>query len=301
MNLEFHKKYSETAIVRQIGRVSGELNNASLLQVFDLMMSIIRKQWDIQRFDLFSYTTKGDGEGFGEPCAVNFARRLVEMDPTGAFRFELQLGDGENHLKGSCTSLTNPGLKFVTLSAPSLKSGRSAATEFILEMFEIGGVVSGYLDNLDYTLWQVSSDPRFYPLKYGTIDGFALVRRKVGPLGFVERIDTSRNPGRSQVIEGACLHVAAEMWFGTDFWNYTACSKEELLSSRWVLEALESVNFTYVRTWPSLFVRPDGDEGKVQAGLWRLLFAEQCEWPPGSGGISDNPVGGPPELMPPTT
>lgn len=39
----------------------------------------------------------------------------------------------------------------------------------------------------------------------------------------------------------------------------------------------------------------------MQQRLWKLFFHEDCEWPPGSGTICDEPMYGPPELMPPKT
>ena len=63
-------------------------------------------------------------------------------------------------------------------------------------------------------------------------------------------------------------------------------------------EVRDTPHYLYLKSWPHPFTRPDGEQGRVQQKLWRLLFHEDCEWPPGSGGISDTPVGGPPELMP---
>jgi hypothetical protein len=36
----------------------------------------------------------------------------------------------------------------------------------------------------------------------------------------------------------------------------------------------------------------------MQQRLWKIFFQEDCEWPPGSGIICDEPMYGPPELMP---
>ena len=73
--------------------------------------------------------------------------------------------------------------------------------------------------------------------------------------------------------------------------------KEDVIASDFFLEVLDTPHFLYLKSWSHPFTRPDGEQGRVQQKLWRLLFHEDCEWPPGSGGISDVPVGGPPELM----
>lgn len=111
-------------------------------------------------------------------------------------------------------------------------------------------------------------------------------------------LDNSLNPGRTVRHECNHLSVAAEMWLGPGFWSYAPCTKEEVLAADFFIEKCDTPHYLYLKSWPHSFTRPDGEQGRVQQKLWRLLYKQDCEWPPGSGGISDVPVGGPPELMP---
>jgi hypothetical protein len=114
-----------------------------------------------------------------------------------------------------------------------------------------------------------------------------------------ECIDISTNPGRTKtIIPGIDFHPSSEMWLGPHFWQYAKCTKEEALAAGFWLEARDTPHFTYFKCWPTAFTRPDGDQGRMQQRLWKLFFHEDCEWPPGSGTICDEPMYGPPELMP---
>ena len=77
------------------------------------------------------------------------------------------------------------------------------------------------------------------------------------------------------------------MWLGPDFWEGAACTRAEVFKADFFLEVREELGFLYLKSWPHAFNRPDGEQGRVQQKLWRLLFKEDCEWPPGSGGIRD--------------
>jgi len=112
-------------------------------------------------------------------------------------------------------------------------------------------------------------------------------------------IDTSLNPGRfKELVLGVRFYATAEMWLGPHFWQYAKCTKEEALAADFFIEKRDTPHFLYLKSWPQLFSRPDGEQGRQQQRIWKLLFHEECEWPPGSGGISDIPMYGPPELMP---
>ena len=112
-------------------------------------------------------------------------------------------------------------------------------------------------------------------------------------------LDTSLNPGRYIVDDKNQFRaVPADLWLGPHFWDYAPCTKEEVLAADFFIEKRDTPHYLYLKSWPHPFTRPDGEQGRVQQKLWRLLFKEDCEWPPGSGGISEEPVGGPPELMP---
>jgi hypothetical protein len=120
--------------------------------------------------------------------------------------------------------------------------------------------------------------------------------------GLFERrtfIDISKNPGRSkELIIGVNFYPTAEIWLGPHFWQYAKCTKEEALAADFWLEMRDTPHFTYFKCWPTAFTRPDGEQGRMQQRLWKLFFHEDCEWPPGSGTICDEPMYGPPELMP---
>jgi len=112
-------------------------------------------------------------------------------------------------------------------------------------------------------------------------------------------IDISQNPGRSkQLYPYSYYYPSAEMWLGPHFWQYAKCTKEEVLAAGFFIEKRETPHFLYLKCWPVAFTRPDGEQGRMQQRLWKLFFHEDCEWPPGSGTICDEPTYGPPELMP---
>lgn len=113
-------------------------------------------------------------------------------------------------------------------------------------------------------------------------------------------IDISLNPGREkQLYPDSYFYPTAEMWLGPHFWQYAKCTKEEALSADFFIEKVDTPNYLYLKCWPTAFTRPDGEQGRMQQKLWKLFFHEDCEWPPGSGTICDEPMYGPPELMPP--
>ncbi len=114
-----------------------------------------------------------------------------------------------------------------------------------------------------------------------------------------EMIDVSMNPGRRrELIKGIYFLPSAEMWLGPCFWQYAKCTKEEAMAADFFLEVRDTPHFLYLKSWSKPFTRPDGEQGRQQQRIWKLFFHENCEWPPGSGGISEEPMYGPPELMP---
>jgi hypothetical protein len=112
------------------------------------------------------------------------------------------------------------------------------------------------------------------------------------------QLDISKNPGRQSAKDGQFRAVAAKMWLGNDFWKYSPSVREEVANADFLIDSRNYPDFVYIHSWPHPFTRPDGEQGRVQQKLWQLLFREDCEWPPGSGGISDTPMYGPPALMP---
>lgn len=163
--------------------------------------------------------------------------------------------------------------------------------------------IGGWQWRSAYSAWQGASElHRFYTSFYGELPPGVIrsVEEVPHALGSGrELIDTSRFPGRTkQILPTVSFHPSAEMWLGPDFWQYAKCTKEEALAADFFLEKRDTPHFLYLKSWPEPFSRPDGEQGRQQQRLWKLFFHEDCEWPPGSGGICDEPMYGPPELMP---
>ncbi len=150
-----------------------------------------------------------------------------------------------------------------------------------------------------YDKWQFANRLDLWRKSYGPVPPYQQTTKTIPGVGITEVwLDTSKNPGRTVDHEYNHYYVAAEMWLGPGFWAYAACTKEEVLAAAFFIEKRDTPHYLYLKSWPHPFTRPDGEQGRVQQKLWRLLYHQDCEWPPGSGGISDVPVGGPPELMP---
>jgi hypothetical protein len=141
-----------------------------------------------------------------------------------------------------------------------------------------------------------------YERRYGKLPTGCKTRKEPSPDGYGEgktMIDISLNPGRpKELYHFSHFYPTAEMWLGPHFWQYAKCTKEEALAADFWLETRETAHFSYFRCWPTAFTRPDGEQGRMQRRLWKLFFHEDCEWPPGSGSICDEPMYGPAELMP---
>jgi len=161
--------------------------------------------------------------------------------------------------------------------------------------------IGGWQWNHQYLCWQ----------EYCAIEGYQYINGEI-PLNLRrymqknaslhgddrEMIDVSLNPGRNhQLLLGINFVPSAEMWLGPHFWQYAKCTKEEALAADFFIEKRDTPHFLYLKSWPQPFSRPDGAQGLQQQRIWKLLFHEDCEWPPGSGGISDKPMYGPLELM----
>lgn len=153
-----------------------------------------------------------------------------------------------------------------------------------------------------YNSWQNSNSLKYYDTWFGPCPSALViyVEKSTHILSPArELIDTALNPGRSRELQtGVFFTPTAEMWLGPHFWQYAKCTREEALTADFFIEKRDTPHFLYLKSWPQPFTRPDGEQGRIQQKLWKLFFHEDCEWPPGSGGISDEAVYGPPELMP---
>lgn len=154
-----------------------------------------------------------------------------------------------------------------------------------------------------YQFWQGdNSADRFYEMRWGSVPpGF---RKQYQPsidgIGPGQTfIDVSLNPGRpKELLPTVDFRPTSEMWLGPHFWQYAKCTKEEALAADFFIEKRDTPHYLYLKCWPEPFSRPDGEQGRMQQRLWKLFFHEDCEWPPGSGTICDEPMYGPPKLMP---
>jgi hypothetical protein len=156
--------------------------------------------------------------------------------------------------------------------------------------------------NTLYSAWQSCSEVKSLGKYFGMIPSRArrYNERPLAP-GFsaVERLEICRNPGRRKSLLPAIDFLpTAEMWLGPDFWQYTKCTREQAMEADFFHEIRDTPHFLYLKSWPEAFTRPDGEQGRQQQRIWKLFFNEDCEWPPGSGEICDEPMYGPPELMP---
>lgn len=153
-----------------------------------------------------------------------------------------------------------------------------------------------------YRMWQWMSSEAGYERNFGPIPPMVTrhIKKSVDEIGADRDIvDISMNPGRmKELLVGVHFYPTAEMWLGPHFWQYASCSKEKVLAANFFIEKRDTPHFLYLKCWPRPFTRPDGEQGRMQQRIWKLFFHEDCEWPPGSGTISDEPVYGPPDLMP---
>jgi hypothetical protein len=174
----------------------------------------------------------------------------------------------------------------------------------IVQLMEMDPCVGAWQWRHRYQVWQWVNElrsgqyeRRFGPLPPGYSRSIVKSDDGIGPDR--EFVDIALNPGRPKtLLPMVRFYPTAEMWLGPHFWRYAKCTKEDVLAADFFLEKRDTPHFLYLKSWPEPFTRPDGEQGRQQQRLWKLLFHEDCEWPPGSGGICDEPMYGPPELMP---
>jgi len=110
--------------------------------------------------------------------------------------------------------------------------------------------------------------------------GENLVNVLIHPKSFRRSLRQYKTPPENDLIKapglandrGAYLEgVAAEMWFGESFWQYAACSKEDVLACDW-LKCQDRRFQLHVEAWPEPFTSAEGEQGEVQRRLLELLF-----------------------------
>ena len=89
------------------------------------------------------------------------------------------------------------------------------------------------------------------------------------------------NPGRNIHERGMFRCVASELWLGDSFFDCAPCSRDDILAAKFLSNVRNEPGFIYICAWPTAFTRPDGEQGEIQKALWKLLFQENCAWPPG--------------------
>lgn len=178
-----------------------------------------------------------------------------------------------------------PFQSFIISGPPGLSMDRYR--DLIQQVSQIAGLAfAGINDGGGYVGWQRCDDPAWYANKFGPISGFRILRDELpAPLGPIEHLDISKNPGRVSSVNRLPVFVAADMWLGRAFWKYAPCTKEEVLKEPW-MEVEDTEHYLYVKAYPEPFTRPDGEQGRLQRRLWNVLFHQDSEWPPGSGRIT---------------
>lgn len=130
--------------------------------------------------------------------------------------------------------------------------------------------------NKYYRSWQSSSSIAGYERRYGEMPPLVKTYtvKSVDGIGpDREFIEFSTNPGRSkEILPTIRFSPSGEMWLGPHFWQYAACTKEEILGADFFLEKRETPHFLYLKSWPEPFTRPDGEQGRVQQKLWSVVI-----------------------------
>lgn len=166
----------------------------------------------------------------------------------------------------------------------------SKSHELIQAVSSLGRLAFSGTNNGDYLVWQRCYEPEVYERKYGLNPGFRLIQlERSPPLPPLIQMDISKNPGRISSVDKMPVFVSADMWLGPAFWNYAPCRKEEVLKEPW-LTMEDTERYLYVKGYSEPFTRPDGEQGRIQRRLWSILFHQDCEWPPGSGGIANEAI-----------
>ena len=165
-----------------------------------------------------------------------------------------------------------------------LSSRSPFASALILETSHYGSIALAGLYNGDYASWQRCNRLNGYLRKYGPNPGFAEIRAENAHQSSI-LLDVSKNPGRLTSVNKMPAWVCADMWLGPRFWKYAPCTKEQVLKEPWI-KVEDAVHYLYLKAHPDPFTMPNGEQGRIQRRLWNLLFHQDCEWPPRSGGVA---------------
>lgn len=247
----------------------------------------------------------------GHPPHLQSERNLF-LDASGVRRvieernldgFDVDTGNSRRSIGFGLTNIKNTGNPALVTVRVECKTKTPPTWNRLIEALIIQWpCIGAWQWNTLYRAWQDCSEVKGNTMFFGGLPpGFRLYTKSARNALTNNRqmIDISLNPGRRrQLLPAIHFYPTSEMWLGPHFWQYAKCTREEALAADFFIEKRDTPHFLYLKSWPQPFTRPDGEQGRIQQKLWKLFFHEDCEWPPGSGGISDEAVYGPPELMP---
>lgn len=133
------------------------------------------------------------------------------------------------------------------------------------------GFIQAWKYDVDYDYWQNARDPLEYEISGRSASH--LPKRSNGlppPLEQLE-IDTSQNPGRTELKRGYVEAVATTMWLGDAFWANLGISRlDELRGADWI--KLTAVNSAVVRIDLSESNFCDASTAAIQNALRAVIF-----------------------------
>lgn len=133
------------------------------------------------------------------------------------------------------------------------------------------GFIQAWKYDVDYDYWQNARDPLEYEISGRS--AAHLPKRSNGlpaPLEQLE-IDTSRNPGRTELKRGYVEAVATTMWLGDVFWGNLGISRlDELRAADWIRVA--TVNSAVVRITVGESNFCDASTAATQNALRAIIF-----------------------------
>ena len=237
------------------------------------------------------------------------AEKLLQLDAIGVKRviddrnlngFHVNTGNSENSISFWLADIKNTdNTALLTVRVENKTKAPPSWNALIEGLIVQWPCIGAWQSNNLYSAWQNTGDPVSYQRRYGSMPPAIEHYEINGACSPRTRMRLPNAPGRTSTILPAIdFYPSAEMWLGPHFWQYAKCTKEEALAADFFIEKRDTSHFLYLKCWPTAFTRPDGEQGRMQQRLWKLFFLEDCEWPPGSGTICDEPMYGPPELMP---
>jgi hypothetical protein len=279
-----------------------ELNVDRQRLLFELRSQLLLSNYYARDYTLSALETRRNAQmnwpQWGEQEPFNWGERLPDrlIDCEG-FWLRGYGGKSAFHSLELSTSVFDSRLELAILEGGDGKGVVSNhGIQLIKSIATVAPIFRGEIRNSRYNGWMMQKIKPTYKSCYSEtereVDCFSLIKVEGEPPYDVE-LDTSKNPGRVEIIHGKIQSVAADMWFGPTFWPEAACTPEEVRAQPW-LKIEETEHYMHINCWPEPFTRPDGEQGELQKKLWRLLFKSDCEWPPNGGVPQPVPLPEPP-------